>query len=316
MPRPPRIEYPGALYHVIVRGNERKAVFRDDADRSKYLERLAHYRETHGFRLLAYCLMDNHVHLAVLTGAIALSRIMAGLQTSYTQYFNRRHRRVGHLFQGRYKALLVEKDRYALGLLRYIHENPVQARVVRRPEDFPWSSDRDYRRGDGPEWLDTGTLLSMLGRSRAAAVRGYRRLMREEPEDSYEEARSFGQVVKGEEEFAERMLSLASEKPMLRRDLTLDAVERAVAKLEGLERERLRGPGRLRRDARARLIVAWAARAVGGISLARTARHFGRDNSTMARGVQRLEEAMHGDRPLRRRLDRVAEALRRRHRKK
>jgi len=128
MARPVRVEFPGALYHVIVRGNERKAVFRDDRDRKDYLRRLAHYGRKLEFRVLAYCLMDNHVHLAIETGKTPLSRIMACLQSSYTQYFNRRHRRVGHLFQGRYKAWLVEKDFYALALLRYIHENPVKAR--------------------------------------------------------------------------------------------------------------------------------------------------------------------------------------------
>ena len=111
MARPLRIGFPGALHHVIVRGNERKAVFSDDSDREDYLRRLAHYREKFGFRLLAYCLMSNHIHLAIERGRDPLSRIMAGLQSSYTQYFNRRHGRVGHLFQGRYKAFLVEKDR-------------------------------------------------------------------------------------------------------------------------------------------------------------------------------------------------------------
>jgi REP element-mobilizing transposase RayT len=109
MARPTRIEFPGALYHVTARGNERKAVFRDDGDRAEYVRRLADYRESLGFRLLAYCLMDNHIHLAVETGQAPLSRIMARLHSSYTQYFNRRHRRVGHLFQGRYKAFLVER---------------------------------------------------------------------------------------------------------------------------------------------------------------------------------------------------------------
>ncbi len=102
MARPVRIQFPRALYHVIGRGNERNAVFRSDRDRSDYLERLAHYGEKFVYRLLAYCLMGNHVHLAIETGEAPLSRIMAGLQSSYTQAFNRRHRRVGHLCQVRY----------------------------------------------------------------------------------------------------------------------------------------------------------------------------------------------------------------------
>src|SRR5713226_7604890 len=197
MARPLRLEFPGALYHVIVRGNERKAVFRNDGDRLDYLERLGRYGKKFGFRLLAYCLMDNHVHLAIETGKAPLSRIMAGLQSSYTQYFNRRHDRVGHLFQGRYKAFLVEEDPYALALLRYIHENAVKAKVVERPEQYGWSSDRFYRRGRGPEWLDCDRLLRMLGRGRSAAAREYRRLMREQIEEPYEEVPSWGGAVKG-----------------------------------------------------------------------------------------------------------------------
>src|SRR6266851_8766257 len=205
MARPVRLEVAGGLYHVIVRGNERKAVFRDDADRARYLKRLAYYREKFSFQLLAYCLLDNHLHLAIETGSEPLSRIMAGLQSSYTQYFNWRHDRVGHLFQGRYKAFLVEEDPYALVLVRYIHENPVKARVVERPEQYEWSSDRFYRRGRGPEWLDLDRILRMLGSRRSVAVREYRRLMREEVVESYEEVPSWGQAVKGNEAFADRV---------------------------------------------------------------------------------------------------------------
>src|SRR6266540_1795128 len=175
MARPLRLAMPGGLYHVMVRGNERKDIFRDDADRLRYLDRLAHYREKFGFRLLAYCLMDNHAHLVIEAGLNPLSKVMAGLQSSYTQYFNRRHDRAGHLFQGRYKAFLVEEDRYALALIRYIHENPVKAHVVERPDQYVWSSDRYYRRGRRPGWLDLDRVLRMLGNRRSAAVREYRR---------------------------------------------------------------------------------------------------------------------------------------------
>ena len=119
MARPTRLEAEGAVYHVIGRGNERKAIFRDDRDREAYLERLERYRERFGFRLYAFCLLDNHVHLALERGPVRLSRVMLALHGSYSQFFNRRHGRVGHLFQGRFKAFLVEKDRYLLALIRY-----------------------------------------------------------------------------------------------------------------------------------------------------------------------------------------------------
>ncbi len=164
-------------------------MFRDDTDRARYLSRLAHYREKFGFRLLAFCLMDNHVHLAVETGEHPLSRIMAGVQFTYTQYFNRRDRRVGHLFQGRYKALIVDQDAYLLALVRYIHENPVEAKLVERPGDYRWSSDRYYRKGKGPEWLDLDVVLRMFGRGRREAARRYRAFMGGEIEEPYDPAR-------------------------------------------------------------------------------------------------------------------------------
>ena len=124
MARKPRVEYDGAFYHVIVRGNQQQRTFDDDQDRIVYLERLEHYRQRYGFRLFAYILMSNHVHLLLETKSVPLSKIMQGVQFSYTQRYNRRHRKVGHLFQGRYKAILFDRDAYLLELVRYIHLNP------------------------------------------------------------------------------------------------------------------------------------------------------------------------------------------------
>jgi REP element-mobilizing transposase RayT len=308
MARPLRVEVAGGLYHVIVRGNERKSVFRDDADREWYLARLAWYRERFRFRLLAYCLMDNHVHLAVETGKAPLSRIMACLQSSYTQYFNRHYGRVGHLFQGRYKAFLVEKDRYALALLRYIHENPVKAGVAATAQAYRWSSDRDYRRGRGPEWLDVDRLLPMLGRTRPVALRNYRWLMREAEAESYEDVSSWGQAVKGDRAFADRALQAAGEPPVPPR-LSVAAVAREAAALEGIKLAEMMGIGRGRRASRARLMTAWAGREFGAIPVARTAKYFLRDTSTLAKGLDRLKEAMQTDAGLRKRAERLRQAL-------
>jgi putative transposase len=300
--RPLRVELAGGLYHVIVRGNERRNIFRDDSDRVRYLARLAFYREKFGFQLLAYCLMDNHVHLAVEMGKAPLSRIMAGVQSSYTQYFNRRHERCGHLFQGRYKAFLVEEDPYALALLRYIHENPVGARVVERPESYEWSSDRYYRRGRGPEWLDLDRLLSMLGKRRSVAVREYRRMMRQEVEEPYEDVASWAGAVKGNEGFADRILQAVGEPAVVPRGLTVEWLARQIARTQMIDLTRMRGVSRDRDVSRARLTVAWLGREVGKIPVARAAKFFGRDTSTMINGLSRLEEAMKTDRGLQQRL--------------
>jgi REP-associated tyrosine transposase len=118
------VEYAGAFYHVICRGNQRQVIFRSDADRKYYLERLEQYRQRYGFRVYAYVLMSNHVHLLVQTAAVPLSRIMQGLQLKYTRYYNTKYKKVGHLFQSRYKAILCDRRAYLLELIRYLHLNP------------------------------------------------------------------------------------------------------------------------------------------------------------------------------------------------
>lgn len=292
MARPRRLEASGVVYHVVARGNERRAVFRDDCDRARYLARLAHYREKWGFRLLAFCLMDNHVHLAVETGRHPLSRIMAGVQSTYAQYFNRRHRRVGHLFQGRYKAFIVDRDAYLLALVRYIHENPVEAKIVERPEDYRWSSDRYYRKGEGPEWMDLKAVLAMLGRGRREASRRYRAFMADDVEEKYEEIQALGQVVKGDEEFAKVVFRDAVEPEPMLRWLTEEKVARVAAKAAGLDVAQLRSPGRRRDLSRSRAVAAYVAKRFGGISFDRMGRYFGRDGSTLVRDVAQLEKQM------------------------
>ena len=295
MSRPLRLEYPGAVYHVVARGNERRAVFRDDRDRELYLTRLQNYRERFGFRVYAYCLMTNHIHLALETGKVPLSRIMLALQGSYTQAFNRRHRRVGHLFQGRYKALVVQKDRYLLALVRYIHENPVRARIVGRPSEYPWSSDQWYEKGRGPAWLDVDSVLGMLARGRQAAVRAYRALMTRGDGSDYEELRSIGQVVKGDEEFAMRIFEDWGEPDLSRRGLTPERVVRAVTKVLNVDLEDLKRPRRPRDLSTARAIAGYVGREQARIPLYRMAEHFRRDGSTLVRDVRRLEERLHED---------------------
>lgn len=309
MPRPLRLEAEGAIYHVIVRGNERKAVFRDDRDRQAYLDRLIRCRERFGFRLLAFCLMGNHVHLAIERGPVALSRVMLALQSGYTQWFNRRHARVGHLFQGRYKAFLVERDRYALALLRYIHRNPVEARLVERVEQYAWSSDRYYRGGRGPDWLDLDCVLPLLGPTRRVACSKYRRLMGEEEGESYESLRSYAQAIKGDEAFAQRVLQEAGE-PIRKTGLTEATVASIIAKEFSLRTEDLKNERRHREASRARIIAAYLGRAVGALPVSRMARYFGRDESTLVRGVLNLEEKLKSDASLRRRLNRLGTTLR------
>jgi REP element-mobilizing transposase RayT len=147
MARPLRIEYPDAFYHVTSRGNERKEVFRDGTDYKLFLKTLKESAEFFTVKVHSYCLMPNHFHLLLETKQPNLSKFMQRLLGVYTTRFNRKHKRCGHLFQGRYKALVVDKDSYLLELTRYIHLNPVKAGLAASPEDYAWSSMRAFLKG-------------------------------------------------------------------------------------------------------------------------------------------------------------------------
>ncbi len=180
MARPLRIEYPGAVYHVTCRGNAREKVFLVDPDRELFLEVFAEVVERFSWRCHAYCQMTNHYHLLIETIEPTLSHGMRQLNGVYTQEFNRRHRRTGHVFQGRFKAILVERDAYLLELGRYVVLNPVRAKMVRRAQDWPWSSFRATAGlEDVPFFLATDWILEQFATSKAKAQKAYRKFVSE-----------------------------------------------------------------------------------------------------------------------------------------
>jgi REP element-mobilizing transposase RayT len=174
------LEHPGAVWHVTARGNEKREIFRDDADRERWLSLLGKVVVSFGWRLQGYVLMGNHYHLIVETPIPCLSRRMRHLNGVYTQASNRRHQRVGHLFQGRFKSILVEKDSHLLELLRYVVLNPVRATLVHSPCEWAWSS---YRATAGetsaPAWLETAWSLAQFGGSSRAAAQRHREFVGE-----------------------------------------------------------------------------------------------------------------------------------------
>jgi len=144
MARKPRVHVPGAIHHVMLRGNAGQPIFADDTDRQRLCELLADGVERFDHRIHAYCLMGNHLHLAIEVGQVSLSREVQNLAFRYTHSFNHRERRTGHLFQGRFRSLLVDRDSYLLELVRYIHCNPMRSGLVRSPEAWTWSGHRTY----------------------------------------------------------------------------------------------------------------------------------------------------------------------------
>ncbi len=206
MVRPLRIEFAGALYHVTSRGDRREDIYLDDEDRQRFLEVLEAVCERFNWEVHAYCLMSNHYHLLVETLDGNLSRGMRQLNGVYTQRFNRRHTKVGHVFQGRYKAILVQKESYLLELSRYIVLNPVRAGMVRAAKDWRWSS---YRATAGlvpsERWLTIRWLLAGFSRRKIEAQQTYRRFIAEGKGQAgpWRELRS--QIYLGDEGFVEEM---------------------------------------------------------------------------------------------------------------
>lgn len=180
MARPLRIEYDGALYHVTSRGNERKPIFKDDTDQDLFLDTFSQVVDRFNWLCHAYCLMDNHYHLVIETPDGNLSRGMRQLNGVYTQAFNRRHHRVGHLFQGRFKGILVQKDSHFLEVCRYVVLNPVRAKAIKHPREWAWSS---YRATAGqcaiPRSLTVEELLSHFAQRRSTAQEKYREYVSE-----------------------------------------------------------------------------------------------------------------------------------------
>ena len=205
MSRPLRIEFPNAVYHVTGRGNARQRIYRTGEDCEHFLSILSHVVKRYGWLCHAYCLMDNHYHLLIETPGSNLSFGMRQLNGVYTQAYNRCHRRVGHLFQGRYKSILVEKEPHLLELCRYVVLNPVRARMVKHPGKWKWSS---YRAMAGearvPEYLSVDWLLGQFGHRLHSAQKAYREYVRGGLKSPSPWTKLRGQIYLGGERFVKK----------------------------------------------------------------------------------------------------------------
>lgn len=221
MARPLRIEFPGAFYHVMSRGNEKQNIYRSRRDRRKFLEYLESASLRYGANIHCYCLMDNHYHLLLETPHGNLAQIMRHINGAYTVYFNTKHSRVGHLFQGRYRSILVDAEAYCLTLSRYIHLNPVKEGVTSQPANYPWSSYNVYLAGQVPEkWLQTGFLLSLLGEDFRSRER-YRQFVETSDEgfDALYAEKSASMAILGSPKFVNQIKETYLKRQPVTRDL-------------------------------------------------------------------------------------------------
>ena len=191
MGRYTREEIDGGYYHVIARGNNREYIFNRDIDKGYFLKLLNESRQNMRFKLMGYVLMDNHYHLLVQTGDVKLQKIMHQINNKYSKYFNAIYERCGHVFQGRYKASVIRNELYLLKVLAYIHQNPVKAGMVKKVEDYKWSSDKFYRRkSDG--FIETKMIIEMIEEGYRKSNKKYEDIMNEVEETDYDTLNEIG----------------------------------------------------------------------------------------------------------------------------
>ena len=268
MARKPRVHSPGGVYHVMVRGNGGQDIFFDDDDRYHFYLLLQEGVARYGHRIHGFCLMDNHVHLALQVGDEPLAKILQNLSFRYTRWINRKQQRLGHLFQGRYKAILVDQNSYLLELVRYIHLNPIRANMVRQPAAYAWSGHRAYLGKETLPWLETHWVLSQFGKRLTTCRQRYDTFVRAGRGQGYREEFHRGgedHRILGDDTFTEKVIGKATKTAS--RQFNLDDLLTPVCQDYQLTENALRSPSRNRQVSEARQIIAWLAQRTRGVTL-------------------------------------------------
>lgn len=293
MARKPRIHIPGGLYHVILRGNGGQPVFLADDDLYRFYLLLQEGTIRFGYRIHAFCLMTNHIHLVMQVGDIPLSRGMQNLSFRYTRWINWREKKTGHLFQGRYKAVLVDGDRYLLELVRYIHLNPVRAGMVKEPADYHWSGHRAYLGEEFLPYLTTDWVLGQFGKSVTKARDGYRSFVLDGLGEGHRpEFHGKGEEdsrLLGDDSFVDKCLSCSDGIPLR---LTAREIVGKVCRFYDIDEAKLSTRSQSRILSEARAVAGWLARGLGCATLSDVAKLVNRDVGSISSAVRRLADRM------------------------
>lgn len=283
--RRPRLHIPGAFYHVTLRGNHRQDIFFSPGDRMLLNEIVAEVIQRFEARLHAYCWMTNHVHMLLQVGDIPLGRIMQGIAGRYARELQKRFHTTGHLFERRYHAVVVDADSYLLELLRYIHLNPIRARIVTSPAEYLWSSHHSYLGQRAEHWLTTNFSLAMFHPDVSHAITAYERFMRDEThtESPLTERNPNDRRILGNDTFAARLLG-TSWRPRSRK--TLDEIIDEACQSFSVTRTTLVSPSRHRQLAYARAWIAHQAVTLRITSLSYVAHTFNRSEAALRQSVK------------------------------
>ncbi|MFQ5683981.1 MAG: transposase [Candidatus Binatia bacterium] len=320
MVRPLRIEYPGAYYHVMNRGLARSNIFLDNHDRQRFLTLIGEVSKLWKIEVYVYCLMGNHYHLLLQTPNGGLSRAMRHLDGVYTQGFNRAHRRDGPLLRGRYRAILIDAEEYLLAVARYIHHNPVGARIVSNMDHYRWSSHYGYlAKRKAPEWLNTDSILSRFGQGRRGLMQ-YQSFMHSKVEKEIQEyyTKAYFRPVLGSKVFVQGVMEkigksaeVDGEKPESRRVFgwEIEEIVRATAKVYGKTVLDLRVKRRGEQN-EARSMAMYLCRTLGGHKLTEIGKVVGLEKySSVSTAYLRVKERMGRERRLTRRAREIENQL-------
>ena len=308
MARPLRIEYPGAYYHAMNRGNGRQSIFLIDNDYGMFIALLEESSRLFKVKILSYCLMSNHYHLLIHTPKGNLSRFMRHLGGVYTQRFNKIHKKDGHLFKGRFKAILVQEDSYLTHLVRYIHLNPVQADLVQDPKDYPWSSHKDYLLAKDKEWLGVTEILKCFSPKLSKARHLYLDFIHDglDPKTLTFFKKTNQGTVFGDQDFIDKIKTTylepdrkssleIPEKRALDGELSIKKIKKTVSSHFKISESYLYSSRRGEHN-RPRFIALSIAREISGLKLAQIAKHFEiKSYKTVSSGCQRLKSYLAKD---------------------
>jgi REP-associated tyrosine transposase len=291
VPRKPRLHLPGGLYHVVLRGNGRQPIFRTNDDRWQWQSFLGLGLARYQHRVHAYCWMSNHIHMAIQAGAEPLAGFMRFVASRYARYFNRETGRPGHLFERRYRAILVQQDEYLLELVRYIHLNPVRARMVTDPADYQWSSHNAYLQKRRADWLTVDFVAGLFDTNRRGARLAYARFMTAQPTDTTLQLLRNGisedDRILGDDSWTKDVLA-SRHSPVTHRNF--DDLVQDTCRRYRITESALASRSRSRLNSNIRAEIALAATNQGIATVTEVAKRFGRAHSGLSRALNRLRD--------------------------
>src|SRR3990167_3418454 len=290
MPRRRRHSLPGGIYHVMMRGNNGQAIFSSDYERIRFCLLIQEGSERYGYRILAFCLMTNHVHLAIQLGDISLSKICQNLAFRYVRFYNKRHNGIGHLFQGRFKSILVNGEIYLKKLIRYIHLNPVRAKLVDDPLEYLWSSHQFYLGHKECKWLSKNLGLQLFGKSYDEAIEQYCCFMAENHEENIDFKNGINFGVVADDEFIETLevKCVDCDLWMESKEFNLHRLFQVLANWYKVDIEMMYSLGSDHKAGKIRAMIAYLVRHARGITMKEACIVCKRTESAMSQAATRL----------------------------